>query len=77
MVIIISAVAFYKKQKSIHAFDYSLGNKVVLKVIALLTMSLLLSLSAVFIILATHDLTFIEVVFEVLSALSNVGLSRG
>lgn len=77
LVLIITTVSFFKKNKTINAFHFEIGIEQCVKVMALLTVWLFLIIGSIFLILASHSLPFIDVVFEVVSALGTVGLSRG
>jgi len=59
------------------AFGYSIGLNQGLKVMALLTVSLFVILTGLFLIVATHDIDFLVAAFEVTSAFGTVGLSQG
>ncbi|MDB6177727.1 hypothetical protein PAF17_09410 [Paracoccus sp. Z330] len=48
-----------------------------MKALDLTTVSILLVLTAIFVMLIDHDGQFIDLVFEVTSAFGTVGLSRG
>jgi len=76
-VLILATIAFFKRQKTLHAFGRSLGVDEVMKVLALTTISLLLVLTGIFLASISHDGEFIDLAFEVSSAFGTVGLSRG
>ena len=76
-VLILATIAFFRRQTTLHAFGRSLGIEEVMKVMALTTLSMLLVLSAIFVISMSHDGEFLDLAFEVTSAFGTVGLSRG
>ena len=76
-VLLLATVAFFRRQKALHAFGRSLGLEEVLKVMALTTISLLLVLTGIFVVSISHDGDFLDLAFEVTSAFGTVGLSRG
>ena len=77
IVLLLATIAFFKRQRELNAFGRSLGLEEVLKVLALTVMSLLLIMTGIFIILIVNDAAFLDVAFEVTSAVGTVGLSRG
>ncbi|SOH95642.1 trk system potassium uptake protein TrkH [Monaibacterium marinum] len=76
-VLLLATVAFFRRQKTLHAFGRSLGVDEVMKVLALTTISMLLVLTGIFVTSINHDGEFIDLAFEVTSAFGTVGLSRG
>jgi trk system potassium uptake protein TrkH len=76
-VLLLATVAFFQRRQELHAFGRSLGMEEVMKVMALTTISILLVLSAIFLISVSHDGEFLDLAFEVTSAFGTVGLSRG
>lgn len=76
-VLLLATVAFFRRQTTLHVFGRSLGLDEVMKVLALTTISMLLVLSAIFVMSINHDGAFIDLAFEVTSAFGTVGLSRG
>ena len=77
VVLVLATVAFFRNSGRIAAFGYSIGLSQGLKVMALLTVSVFVLLGGLFLLLATHDLPFLDATFEVVSAFGTVGLSRG
>lgn len=77
VVLLLATVAFFRKSGRIVAFGYSIGTEQGIKVMALLTVSLLVILTGLFVLLVTHDIPFLDLAFEVTSAFGTVGLSRG
>lgn len=76
-VLVLATIAFFRQSGRMRAFGYSLGAEQGLKVMALLTVSVIVIVTSLFVILATHDLVFLDAAFEVVSAFGTVGLSRG
>lgn len=76
-VLLLATVAFFRRQKTLHAFGRSLGVDEVMKVLALTTISMLLVLTGIFVVSISHDGDFLDLAFEVTSAFGTVGLSRG
>jgi trk system potassium uptake protein TrkH len=76
-VLLLATVAFFRRERTLHAFGRSLGLEEVMKVMALTTISMLLVLTGIFVISISHDGQFIDLAFEVTSAFGTVGLSRG
>jgi trk system potassium uptake protein TrkH len=77
LVLILATVAFFRRQKALHAFGRSLGMEEVLKVMALTTLALLINMLSTFALVAWHEGDFLDIAFEVASAFGTVGLSRG
>ncbi|MBA4783333.1 MAG: Ktr system potassium transporter B [Rhizobiales bacterium] len=77
MVLILATIAFFKRQSALHIFGRSLGNEEVMKVMALMTISIIVISSGIFIISISHDGDMLNLAFEVVSAFGTVGLSRG
>lgn len=77
VVLIIATIAFFRNSGRMKAFGYSIGLNQGLKVMALLTVSLFVILTGLFLIVATHDIDFLVAAFEVTSAFGTVGLSQG
>jgi len=76
-VLLLATVAFLRRRTSLHAFGRSLGIEEVMKVLALVTISMLLVFTGLFITSISHDGEFVDLAFEVTSAFGTVGLSRG
>lgn len=77
VVLLLATLAFFKNSGRMQAFGYSVGLEQGLKVMALLTVSLLLILSGIFLLVVTQELDFLVAAFEVTSAFGTVGLSQG
>ncbi len=77
IVAILGAVAFFRRRDRLNAFGRSLGAEEVMKVMALITISLGLILTALFALAVRHEGEFLPLLFEVTSAFGTVGLSMG
>ncbi len=77
IVLLLATVSFFKRRATVNAFGRSLGHQDVLKVLALTVVTLLLVMTGIFVVSVTHDGEFLDMAFEVASALGTVGLSRG
>lgn len=77
VVLILATIAFFKRRSTLRAFGRSIALEEVLKVMALVTLSVLIMFIATFMILISHDGEFLDLTFEVASAFGTVGLSRG
>lgn len=77
VVLLLATIAFFRNSGKMRAFGYSIGLQQGLKVMALLSISLFVILTGLFLIIATHDIDFLIAAFEVTSAFGTVGLSQG
>jgi trk system potassium uptake protein TrkH len=77
LVLLLATVAFFRRQRALNAFGRSLGLEEVLKVMALTTLTLLMTLLSTFVLLTLTDAPLLDVAFEVTSAFGTAGLSRG
>lgn len=77
VVMLLATVAFFKRQQQLHAFGRSISLEHVVKVMALIAISVVLVFVAVFLLTASHEGHFLDICFEVASAYGTVGLSRG
>lgn len=77
VVLILATIAFFKNSGRMNAYGYSIGYDAGLKVMALLTVSLFVIITGLFIIVATHEIDFLVAMFEITSAFGTVGLSQG
>lgn len=77
VVMLIATFAFFRRQSQLQVFGRSISLNQVLKVMALVAISVLLVFIGVFLLTATHDGHFLDISFEVASAFGTVGLSRG
>lgn len=76
-VLLLSIVAFFRRQNTIHAYGRSIAPEDVFKVMALATLSVLVVFTGLFVISISHDGEFTDLAFEVASAFGTAGLSRG
>ena len=77
VVMLLATVAFFRRRTQLHAFGRSIGLDQVMKVMALVALSVVLCFVGVFLLTVSHDGEFLDVTFEVASAFGTVGLSRG
>jgi trk system potassium uptake protein TrkH len=77
ILLLLAVVAFFKRQNQITAFGRSLGTEQMMKVLALVSVSLVIIVTGLFAVTITNDLPFLDLAFEVCSAFGTVGLSRG
>lgn len=76
-VMILATIAFFRRRTELHAFGRSIPLPEVLQVAALISISLLVVFTGVFLVTINHPAPFLDVAFEVASAFGTVGLSRG
>jgi trk system potassium uptake protein TrkH len=77
IVMLLATVAFFRRRTELSAFGRSLPLDQVLKVMALVAISLIVVFVGVFLLTVGHDAPFLDISFEVASAFGTVGLSRG
>ncbi|MCF6765332.1 TrkH family potassium uptake protein [Thiotrichales bacterium 19S3-7] len=77
ILLMLSVVAFLKRQDHVSIFNRSLSIEQMLKVLALVSISLLITITGLFVITISNHESFIDLAFEVFSAFGTVGLSRG
>ncbi|MBC7203520.1 MAG: Ktr system potassium transporter B [Pusillimonas sp.] len=77
IVMLLAAMAFFKRRNQISVFGRSLETEQILKVMALVTISLMIIITSLFLIIITNNQSFLDLLFEVCSAFGTVGLSRG
>jgi trk system potassium uptake protein TrkH len=77
LVLLIATVAFFRRARAPSAFGRSLGFDELLKVLALVTVAMLLVMLATFALAVTQAAAFVDIAFEVTSAFGTTGLSRG
>ncbi|ADO43191.1 TrkH family potassium uptake protein [Ketogulonicigenium vulgare] len=76
VVMILATIAFFRRQTQLHIFGRGIGPDEVLKVMAIVAVSLVLVFCGVFLLSLSHDGHFLDIAFEVASAFSTTGLSR-
>jgi trk system potassium uptake protein TrkH len=77
VVLLLATLAFFRRRKNVQAFGRSIGLEELLKVLAVTITMLIVVITALFVISITHDGDFMDLAFEVTSAMGTVGLSRG
>lgn len=77
MVLILSTYAYLRRDEQIYVFKREISKDTISKALALTLISVLVTWLAIFILLLTENAPIIDVVFEAVSALGTVGLSRG
>lgn len=77
VVILMTTVAFLRKQEDITVLNRTIPIRQVMKAIAIVVCYVLLMFLGIFILDLTEEARFLDILFEVISALSTVGLSRG
>ncbi len=75
--LILATIAFFKRQTAIDIFGRSIAADQIIKVLALVMVSMSFILTAIFIMLIFHEGAFLDIAFETISAFGTVGLSRG
>ncbi len=76
-VMLLATFAFFRRRKELHAFGRSIPISEVMKVMALVSISLFVVFLGVFALTLSHRSDFLEIAFEVASAFGTVGLSHG
>lgn len=77
IVMLMATVAFFRRHSDPVAFGRSLEHDQIMKLVALLSISLMLILSTSFMLVQTQSLPALPVLFEAASAFGTVGLSMG
>ncbi|MFC8151727.1 TrkH family potassium uptake protein [Bacillus paralicheniformis] len=77
LVILLSVITFLKGKKHISIAKKTLKDQLIIRSLAISTISVLLILAAVFILNMTEPKPFLAILFEVVSAFGTVGLSMG
>nr|WP_309100571.1 TrkH family potassium uptake protein [Fredinandcohnia onubensis] len=77
LVIIFGALSFLKGKQDVVLYKRTLPGVIILKALAISTMSLLFVLGAMFILTISEDAPFLVSLFEVVSAFGTVGMSMG
>ena len=76
-VLILSTISTIKGEKDPVAFNKQIGSGTIRKALALVVVGLLLVISVSFLLTITEKASFIDLVFETVSAYGTVGLSKG
>ncbi|MBU8683209.1 TrkH family potassium uptake protein [Bacillus haynesii] len=77
LVILLSVITFLKGKKHISIAKKTLKDQLIIRSLAISTISMLLILTAVFFLNMTEPKPFLAILFEVVSAFGTVGLSMG
>lgn len=77
MVLILSTYAYLRRDEQIHVFKREIAKDTIRKALVLTMISVVVTWLAIFALLLTENAPMIDVVFEAVSALGTVGLSRG
>ncbi|MGB3457378.1 MAG: potassium transporter TrkG, partial [Litorimonas sp.] len=77
IVLVLVSVAYFRKSSHIRVFRTSVETNQVHKALTLAVLTLLIFITATFLLLATQAVTLVDTMFEATSALATVGLSRG
>ncbi|NAX20851.1 TrkH family potassium uptake protein [Vibrio sp. V39_P1S14PM300] len=77
MVLILSTYAYLRRDEQIYVFKREIAKDTISKALALTMISVVVTWLAIFALLLTESAPMLDVVFEAVSALGTVGLSRG
>ncbi|PKH56165.1 Ktr system potassium transporter B [Shewanella sp. Choline-02u-19] len=77
MVLILSTYSFLKRDEQTYIFKRELAKETISKAFALTMISIVVTWLAIFALLLTEEAPMLDIVFEAVSALGTVGLSRG
>lgn len=77
IVMLIATVAFFRRRTELGAFGRSIPLTEILKVMALVSISMMIVFTGIFILTLSHKSDFLDIAFEVASAFGTVGLTRG
>jgi trk system potassium uptake protein TrkH len=77
MVLVIATLAFLRGSTSPSAFGRTVSPVDMLRVLALVFLSLIVAMFGVFLLVATQEGSFLDLMFEAVSATGTTGLSRG
>ena len=77
VVLLLTMIAFFKRRTMLRVYNRSLGAESVFRVMALTAISILIVMTALFILSIGHEGNIFNLAFEVASAFGTVGLSRG
>lgn len=73
----LATLAFFRRQSAVSAFGRSIPMAEAMKVMAIVTLSLMLIVLTTFVLALTTEAPFLDLAFEAASAFGTVGLSRG
>ncbi|PLW78471.1 TrkH family potassium uptake protein [Cohaesibacter celericrescens] len=77
IVLVLATLAFFKRRPTVDIFGRRISADQVMKVLALVMVTLSLILTSLFAMLIFHEGAFLDLAFEAISAFGTVGLSRG
>jgi trk system potassium uptake protein len=77
LIIIFAVIAFLKGKKNLVIWKRTIDNTLILKALAISTISGLFVISAIFILSITEKASLVEIMYEVFSAFGTVGLTMG
>ncbi|MTH53914.1 Ktr system potassium transporter B [Bacillus mangrovi] len=77
LVILLATVTFLKGRKEINIGRRSLDSGYIIRSLSITIVAILFVISAIFLMTITEDESFLEILFEVVSAFGTVGLSMG
>mgnify|MGYP001166012613 FL=1 len=77
VILIMATYAFLRRRDDVVILQRTVQPTQVMKALALTVVSIIMIFIGIFILTLTENAQFIDIVFEVVSALSTVGLSRG
>lgn len=77
VILITSVLSFFRKKEEIVLFQRTIKMSTVTRALAIAVASQILILAAVFILMLTENFSFIQLLFETISAFGTVGLTMG
>ncbi|WP_404402627.1 TrkH family potassium uptake protein [Idiomarina seosinensis] len=77
VVLIMSTYSFFRQRKDVRLFERAVPEHTIHKAFSLVVMAVMLIWVSFFLLVSTHQINFIDGIFEVVSAFGTVGLSRG
>lgn len=77
IVLIFATFSFLKREKAVVAYGRTITQDTVRKALALVVITIGVTWISIFLLLITETANFLDIVFEAVSALGTVGLSRG
>ena len=77
IVLVLATISIFKRREQTAVFGRSIGTQAIIKSLAITVVSWLTVVTAVFLLILSESLVFIDLAFEAVSAFGTVGLSRG
>jgi trk system potassium uptake protein TrkH len=77
MVLILATYGYLRRDEQVYVFKREIAKETISKALALTIMSVGITWLAIFILLLSENAPMIDIIFEAISALGTVGLSRG